>query len=110
MSNNICDIDDIEVLDPITKTKILNFFVNCRCDEIYASSMPIVDKFTGQNVERYIMAGRPVPRMTFVKSPYEWKSEDVYHFDIYNSRLNPEFKEYALNFTLRNEMMKKVSH
>ena len=99
MNSNVCDVKKTEILEPSVKAKIMDFFVNCRCDEIWVSSMPIVDCFTDQPVNRYIMAGRPVSHVFFYKTPYVWTSEDVYHFDKYDVQLYPDFKEYAINYS-----------
>ena len=43
---NHYDYSRIEHLDSVTKESILYFFNHVKCDEIGASSMPIIDKFT----------------------------------------------------------------
>lgn len=55
---NHYDYSRIEHLDSVTKESILFFFNHVKCDEIGASSMPIIDKFT-VNLLYYFIVQNP---------------------------------------------------
>lgn len=95
---NHYDYSRIEHLDSVTKESILYFFNHVKCDEIGASTMPIIDKFTGNRVIDYRIQNRVVPRVFYRKGQLMWTSELVYHFDKYDVMLEPEVKEYAIAF------------
>ena len=93
-----CDFSRVEHLDSVTKKNILDFFNTVKYDEIGASTMPIVDAFTGNQVTDYRIQNRVVPKAFYRKGQLIWTSELVYHFDRYNVMLDSELKKYAIDY------------
>ena len=106
MNKIVNNLEEKEVLNSSLKEKILYFFNNCQCDNIWASSVPMVDKHTGKKITDYRIMGRVVSDITYEKNPYEWDSIEVYYFDKYDLKLIPEFIEFVLQYL--NDLPKPV--
>lgn len=92
------DINHVEYLNVYTKKRIMDFFNRVKCDEIGASTMPIVDEITKREITDYYIQQRAVPSAFYRKGTFIWRSELVYHFDKYNVKLDPDFMNYILRY------------
>lgn len=93
------DINQIEHLHASIKEQIMYFFNHVVCDEVGASTMPIIDKKTGESVQNYHIQDRVVARALYIKGTYRWWSDMVYHFDKYDIKLDPDFVSFILSWS-----------
>lgn len=69
------------------KTQILKYLQSFNEPSAY-TSQPVIDKFTGKELERVNNA--------FSDGVYTWYVSEIYHFEKYNLKLNDDFVEYVL--------------